>query len=219
MSILRRQPFPLWSLCGLVVLLSTGLLGGRLLPLPGTVGGGEAGGKFYKVISAVTREAEGILREFSLGRLDRTRRLSVYTGGHSLFDPGINLNRLADVLRYLPRGLAHTLFAPFPWQWSDTQGSTGLFNSAAAIEVISVYLLFPVALRGMVWLVCRRRGDALVIVVFTVVTAVLLSLTIANGGTLFRLRMQCLLPLLVITSIGGSRAAHPEMGVREQFCC
>jgi hypothetical protein len=170
---------------------------------------GDARGALGKVVRTVARETAGILQEVFLARLDSVRKGSVSTGGRSLFDPEVTLNRLTDVLSYLPRGLAHTLFAPFPWQWFDTQGSTGRFKSFTAVEVISVYLLFPVALQGMLRLVRRKRGDALVIVVFTVVTAALLSLTIANGGTLFRLRMQCLLPLLVITSIGDYRPTYP----------
>ncbi|MBI4607622.1 MAG: hypothetical protein HY726_01270 [Candidatus Rokubacteria bacterium] len=117
----------------------------------------------------------------------------------------MRLERLTDVLTYLPRGLAYTLFAPFPWQWFETEGSTGVFRSFAAVEVISVYLLFPLTMRGAVWLIRLRCTGGLVVLVFSVVTASVLSLAIANLGILFRLRMQCLLPLLVIAAMPGTR--------------
>lgn len=154
----------------------------------------------------VARETERILGEFSVARLGSVRRGFVSAGGHSLFDPEVTLHGLMDVLGYLPRGLAYTLFAPFPRQWFDTQGTTGLFKSFAAVEVITLYLLLPLTIMGALSLARSNRCVAgLVVLVVGVATASLLSLAVANAGTLFRLRMQGLLPLLVIAAVPGTR--------------
>ena len=71
-------------------------------------------------------------------------------------------------------------------------------RSLAGIESLLVYFLVPFLIAG-IWLVIRqRRPECLLVFLFAASLAVSMSLVVANLGTLFRLRLQFLLPLLLI---------------------
>jgi len=117
-------------------------------------------------------------------------------------DPRAMIAQPGALLRYLPRALAIGLLSPFPWQWFDTKGSTGIMRTFAGLEMVFLYLLLPAMWVGTRKLVASRRVEAYVLLAWILLTAVPLSLVVANVGTLFRLRLAFVLPLLIVAAEG-----------------
>ena len=133
--------------------------------------------------------------------LDARRRSFVLTGGHSLMDATATIRDPKALIRYLPRALVIGVLAPFPAQWFDTTGSTGSMRTWAGLEMILWYvLLLPSVLVGIPRAIAKRRPEAWLVLGFSLVTLVAISLVVANVGTLFRLRLLFLLPFLIITA-------------------
>ena len=129
------------------------------------------------------------------------RRGFISSGGYSLIDPDILFDNPMEVLAYLPRGLSIALLSPFPRQWFDTGGRTGVFRIGSMVEVLLIYLLvfaFFGRMREARKYLGIRTG---VVLVFVALTAIPMSLTVANLGTLFRLRLQFLIPLLLLICV------------------
>ena len=129
--------------------------------------------------------------------LDR-RKGFVSTGGHSVIDSDRTVEGGLDALSYLPRALSLALLGPFPWQWFDTKGRTGVFRSFAAFESVLVYLLIIGAALRVRDL--RRAWDprAAPVLLFVILVAIPMAIVVANLGTLFRLRLQYLLPFVLL---------------------
>ncbi len=134
--------------------------------------------------------------------LNERRRGFIASGGYSLTDAWVKIATPGALLTYLPRALAVGFLAPFPWQWGDAKGSTGVMRSFAGIEMLLVYLLLPGVVGGAVRLISHRKIDGLFLLAFILSMAVPISLVVANLGTLFRLRLLFLLPLLVVAACG-----------------
>ena len=117
-------------------------------------------------------------------------------------DPWARLATPQQVMRYLPRALAVGFFAPFPWQWFETTGSTGALRAFASFEMALWYLLVPGLLGGVVGLLKQRRPEGFFVLTFILLTAIPISIVVANLGTLFRLRLLFLLPLLLVAAGG-----------------
>jgi hypothetical protein len=130
--------------------------------------------------------------------------------GHSLIDGDVAFASYTDVLRYLPRAVANVLLTPYPWQWFDVGGSTGIFRAFSVMEMMVLYVLIGPLLIGLGVAVWRGSSDALFLAAFIVVKTVLLGLVINNVGTLFRLRLEVLLPLF--TAAGAAWAWIGERG-------
>ena len=131
------------------------------------------------------------------------------TGGHSAVDPKKQFRGPLDVLSYLPRGLAIAFLAPLPWQWFDAGGRVGILRPFAAIEMVLIYLLLGGVLLSLPELHKHLGVHTAVLLSFVLLVAIPMSLTVANLGTLFRLRLQFLLPLWVVVAlldiVGGYR--------------
>jgi len=151
-------------------------------------------------IGEQARTAARLITPESLGSL---REGFVSSGGHSLMDANVEISDPHALIAYLPRALAIGFFAPFPWQWFDTGGSTGYMRLFAAFEMILIYLLIPGMMYGTWNILRNRRTDGVFLLAVVILTAVPVSLVIANLGTLFRLRLQFLLLLLVVAAGGG----------------
>jgi hypothetical protein len=174
------------------------------LPSPGELSP-QWQAKFQSVVqgfSRVDEEVQAATDEMKPSQLGRMREGFVDTGGHSLMDAWAKISSPRKLLTYLPRALTIGLLAPFPWQWFDTRGSTGIMRVAAGAEMVLLYLLVPAMVLGSWSLIQQRRPDGFLMLVFILLTAVSLSLVVANLGTLFRLRLQFLLPLLVVAAGG-----------------
>ncbi len=126
----------------------------------------------------------------------------VSTGGHSLMDAWAKISSPRKLVTYLPKALLIGFLAPFPSQWFDVKGSTGFMRIFAGFEMVVFYLLLPSLYWGLRRIVSIRRADGFFLVAFVLATAVPLSLVVANLGTLFRLRLLFLLPLLIVAAVG-----------------
>lgn len=159
-----------------------------------------------------------ILKEFKPDTLAGARHDVVSIGGYSVMDPSAFISTPAAMLRYLPRALLIGFLAPFPWQWLDVHGSTGVMKGVAGAETLLIYLLLPALLAGLWRLLKRRRFDGYVLLGFCVVLAGAMSLVVANLGTLFRLRLLFWLPLLIVAAAGNPLACYRRLwaGVRRR---
>ena len=104
-------------------------------------------------------------------------------------DQDVKFCKKEDLIRYIPRALQIALFAPFPSSWfmleRRNSSSIEVFISAAEMSVCYVTLI------GLLyWLVSYQRWKpALVIPLgFALGMTLLLGLTVANVGTLYRMR-------------------------------
>ena len=146
----------------------------------------------------IKEQAERLMREGRPEMLATARKGFVAAGGHALMDAQARIATPGEMLAYLPRGLAIGLLAPFPWQWFDRAGSTGIMRLFAGMEMLLLYALLPAMVWGIVEIIRRRHIGGLVIVAFAALTWVAMAVVIANIGTLFRLRLLFLWPLLIV---------------------
>lgn len=159
-------------------------------------------------VTHVNDQAVVALREIDPEALGIRRQGFVSAGGHSLMDPWAMVSTLKEMVAYLPRALAIGFLAPFPWQWFDTKGSTGGMRVAAGMEMVLVYVLLLPLVVGTRDLLKTREPAGLLIIAFAFATAVPISLVVANLGTLFRLRLLFLLPLLLVVGVGDPVRAY-----------
>jgi len=161
--------------------------------------------RMYQLVqgaSQIDRQAVATASEATPEALHARRTGFVSTGGRALMDPKVVISSPRLLLTYLPRALMIGLLAPFPSQWFDIQGSTGIMRTLAGVEMLCIYLLVPGLLVGVGRVFRSRRPELCFVAVYAGVMAVALSLVVANVGTLFRLRLQFMMPLLLIAVMG-----------------
>jgi len=129
-------------------------------------------------------------------------------GGHSMIDADVEFHSYGDMLRYLPRAVLNVLLTPYPWQWFDIGGGTGAFKALSAVEALLLYALIVPLIVGLGMVVRRGSPDALYLAVFVVAITVLLGFVVSNLGTLFRLRLESLLPLFTAAGLGWTWLRH-----------
>jgi hypothetical protein len=153
-------------------------------------------------LSELERQAIATAHEATPAWLGARREGFISAGGYSLVDAWAQISSPVKLLQYLPRALTIGLLAPFPWHWFDAKGSTGIMRSLGGIEMLLLYLLLPAMAAGT-WACARRRHvGGLLIVTFSLLTLIAVSLVVANVGTLFRLRLIFLMPLLIVAAGG-----------------
>lgn len=135
--------------------------------------------------------------------LGSTRRGIVAEGG-STIDPEVQVRSLGEMVAYLPRGLLSLYAMPFPWQWFTPGQTTGGLRALASLETAFLYLLFPAVVVAFVAL--ARSADPRLWLLATIVAVLgcVLAVAIPNVGTLFRLRLQVVFPLLVLVVASGA---------------
>jgi tetratricopeptide (TPR) repeat protein len=143
-----------------------------------------------------------------VGALRRARAGFTGSRGYSTIDSEVQFRDYGDVLRYLPRAVANVLLAPYPWQWFDVRGGTGPFKALSAVEALLLYACLIPLIVGLAMVVRRGSPDALYLAVFVVAMTVLLGLVVSNLGTLFRLRLESLLPLFAAGGLGWTWLLH-----------
>lgn len=122
------------------------------------------------------------------------------TTAASNIDKGIDFCKNEDLVRYIPRAMQIALFAPFPSSWFavEKRNSSPIEIYISAAEMLYCY----VAYFGLLyWLVSYRRWNvALVVPIsFALGLTLLLGLTVANVGTLYRMRFPF---AMIFVSIG-----------------
>ncbi len=132
--------------------------------------------------------------------LGNLRKGIVHQSSASTVDPQVQAKSLPEIICYTPRVLAIFFFAPFPWQW----GAGGNLRLLAGMESLLLYLLIPAMIRFLLLLKGRREPFLLFLLAFILLLAVPLGVVVPNLGTLFRLRIQLLIPLVVLLCTTGS---------------
>jgi tetratricopeptide (TPR) repeat protein len=140
--------------------------------------------------------------------LQRTRAGFTRSGAHSTIDADVEFHSYGDIVRYLPRAVLNVLLTPYPWQWFDVGGGTGAFKALSAVEALLLYALIVPLIAGLAVVVRRGSPDALYLAVFVVATTLLLGFVITSLGTLFRLRLESLLPLFTAGGLGWTWLRH-----------
>lgn len=107
----------------------------------------------------------------------------------SNIDKGIDFCKNEDLIHYIPRAMQIALFAPFPSKWfsTDKRNSSSVEIYISAVEMFYSYVAY---LGLLYWLFSYRRWstELLVPVAFALGLTLLLGLTVANVGTLYRMR-------------------------------
>lgn len=115
-------------------------------------------------------------------------------------DQDIKFCKKEDLIRYIPRAMQLALFAPFPSNWFtfERRNSTAMEVFISALEMSICYVAYVGLLY---WLVSFRRWtSALVVPIgFALGMTLLLGLTVANVGTLYRMRFPY---AMIFVSIG-----------------
>jgi len=168
-------------------------------------------GTLMQRLNQVKGAAGDTMSETSPEELAFRRQGFVTAGGHSLTDATAQISTPAGLLSYLPKALLNGFFAPFPWQWFDVKGSTGMMRMLAGMEMLAWYLLFPAILWGGWGIVRSRRADQLFLLVMVISLLIPMALVVANLGTLYRLRLLFLLPLLIIAAAGEPRRRYDAL--------
>lgn len=114
----------------------------------------------------------------------------------SMIDPGIAPQSVGEVAAYLPRALQVSLLAPFPTSWLANISMTRL---VAAAEMLVYYLCLPGVLLLLIF--SRTRGIWLSMY-FAGFFLLVQGFTIANLGTLYRLRYAYLFIFMMLGILG-----------------
>ena len=118
----------------------------------------------------------------------------------SNIDKDVDFCKNEDLIRYIPRAVQIALFAPFPSSWLavEKRNSSSVEVYISAIEMLYCYIAYCGLLY---WLASYRRWRmALVIpIAFAFGLMLFLGLTIANVGTLYRMRFPF---VMIFVSIG-----------------
>ncbi len=112
------------------------------------------------------------------------------------FDPNVDVSKPSGALSYLPRGLAEFVFGPFPWQFHSAQ------QLPVIPDVVVWWCLLPSLWRGARSGWSAARGATLILLLPASATAVLLSLSVGNYGTLVRERAQVVVILVPLIALG-----------------
>jgi len=115
-------------------------------------------------------------------------------------DRGLDFCRNEDLVRYIPRAMQIAFFAPFPSKWLalEKRNTSSVEIYISAVEMFYCYIAF---LGLFYWLFTYRRWNLalLIPVAFSLGAMLLLGLTVANVGTLYRMRFPF---VMVFISIG-----------------
>jgi hypothetical protein len=147
------------------------------------------------VMVGTADRAESDLRYFSF-EYASSYRYGMAISANSGFDADVDVSTPGKALAYLPVGVAHLLWAPFPWQM------VSLRPLLAAPETILWWVMFPATLRGLVFAVRRRFSASSALLIFTITLTCAYSLIHGNVGSAFRQRAQILVFLFIFSAAG-----------------
>ncbi len=102
------------------------------------------------------------------------------------FAAGADVSSIGGILSVLPVGVAHILFAPFPWTIAN------LRQALALPDVLMWYALVPALVRGIFY-ARRRLRETMPILVFTTALTLAYSAFLGNAGTAYRQRTQVMM--------------------------
>lgn len=120
--------------------------------------------------------------------------ISIQAG--SLIDTHVQPDNAVAVFTYLPRATQIALFAPFPTAWLDKISPARLVS---VLETLVWYLIAPGVLFALVY---RRSSRLLIMLIFSTLFLCVYGFTIANIGTLYRIRYPYLFMFIIVGLIG-----------------
>ncbi|MBI2725922.1 MAG: hypothetical protein HYX42_06700 [Polaromonas sp.] len=122
------------------------------------------------------------------------------TTAASNIDKGIDFCKNEDLIRYIPRALQIAFFAPFPSKWLSVEkrNSSPIEIYISAVEMFYCYIAY---LGLIYWAFNYRRWNVFLLLPMTFAfgLCLLLGLTVANVGTLYRMRFPF---AMIFVSIG-----------------
>ncbi len=133
--------------------------------------------------------------DLDLRQASATRK-GLAVGANSGFNAAVDVSTTGNALSYLPKGLIVFSVGPFPWQLGGARQLPALF------DVVALWAMLPSLRRGF------RLGRDLagrriyLLVIPAAVTSIPLALAVGNFGFLARERMQVLLMLVPLISLG-----------------
>jgi len=110
----------------------------------------------------------------------------------------LGLDSFRYIVAFVPRGVARAMFAPLPWDWLSPPGDTGLFRKLAGIEIVLLIALTPFLAVGLVNAARSVNSEAWLFVAYVIVAATALGIAVTIDGTLFRLRLQFIVPMFIL---------------------
>jgi hypothetical protein len=135
----------------------------------------------------------------------RQRFVSEYPDAASNLDTDVELNSVADLIRYLPRAAVVGFFAPFPNAWLEKGSQVGSAGRLlSGLETLAMYVIEGLAIVGLLNADGggRRRVSLWLLGLIAALGILSLGLVVVNIGALYRLRYVFLF-LLIIMAAGG----------------
>jgi len=187
------------------------------LPVPSTLWAQARGEGPSALCGPQAPDRWAILRpafpSLSLKALAAVRRGYARSGGNLTETARLDISSPVALVRQVPSTLAIAFFAPFPSRLFQP-GDTGVFRVLAATEVVLLALLLPALVAGSMAIGGTRSLVGAFMLTYGVLIWFLVALVVANEGTLFRLRLQGVLPLLVVSIAGGGLELYRRVAKR-----
>lgn len=114
-----------------------------------------------------------------------------YPNANFNIDANYDITSETNMLKYLPRAILLGFLAPFPHNIIKTNSKKPI-NNLVLIEIIIIYL----GLFGLILSVFKIPDKTVPILVFCLITITIYVYAIPNIGTIYRLRMPYLWPLI-----------------------
>jgi len=129
--------------------------------------------------------AGGKIQSFDLAELQRLRSWSsLGRVAESGFASDADVSTVGGALSFLPIGLTYFFFAPFPWQLGSIR------QSLAIPETLFFYTLVPGIVSGILFLLRKRLGDSIGVLLVTMTVTFGYAIGQGNVGTLYRHKAQ-----------------------------
>lgn len=123
----------------------------------------------------------------------------IRTGGASnSASPTEQIYRQRTAVTLLPHSMAAAFLEPYPADWFAVGEDVKAFRRFAMVDMALIYLLIPGFLLAILDRAVAAHPARFYLMIFSVTLAVIIGFSIVNIGTLFRLRLQFLLPFIVL---------------------
>lgn len=131
-----------------------------------------------------TGGTEGRIQTLDLVELQKLRAWSSSAAAESSFANDADISTVGGALSFLPIGLLHFFFAPFPWQIGSVR------QSLAIPETLYFYTLVPSIFTGLLYLFRSRLADSVGVILVTMTVTFGYAIGQGNVGTLYRHKAQ-----------------------------
>jgi len=138
---------------------------------------------------------------FIFAAIDRSRKNSSKVGD-SVFMPETDISTPIKALKFLPFGMIHFLFAPFPWK------AEGFLQKITIPEMLLWYSMIPFILYGLFYSIRFELKKIFCIFFYITMTTLLYSLALPNIGTIYRIRASIFPFCFMFASVGIIHFSH-----------